>query len=255
MTVKWFDQRIVDEDAGLEREGLRAAPSCWRLARDRLGQADRAGQRLLDQVADRAGAALLVRVVVEFAARSKIVSSAWPSVVVKICASTMLPPAMVQAPAMIDSRRGWSGASTVISVTASKARVRDRGGERACRRASASRMKSAWAILRGRSTRSQIGRVVALEIGGALGLRPVGERLGELGLGGGDAAVAADLAVAAGQHRLGLVVERAQQLALPAVPDAGADRLDVGDGEDQEQLQPLEASARRRRNRGWSCGR
>ena len=49
----------------------------------------------------------------------RIVSSARPSVVVKICASTMLPPAAAQAPAITDSRRGWSCASTVISVTAS----------------------------------------------------------------------------------------------------------------------------------------
>jgi len=50
----------------------------------------------------------------------RMVSSARPSPVVKICASTMLAPAAAQAPVMIDRRRGWSGASTVISVTASK---------------------------------------------------------------------------------------------------------------------------------------
>ena len=53
----------------------------------------------------------------------RIVSSARPSAVVKICASTMLPPAAAQAPAITDSRRGWSCARTVISVTASKACV------------------------------------------------------------------------------------------------------------------------------------
>ena len=37
----------------------------------------------------------------------------------------------------------------------------------------------------------------------------------------------------------GLVIERAQELALPSVPGGGADRADVGDGEDQEQLQAL----------------
>ena len=85
-----------------------------------------------------------------------------------------------------------------------------------------------------------VGRIVALEIGVALARRPVGEAVGKLGLGGGDALVAADLAVAAGDHRLGLVVEGAQELALPAVPHAGADRLDVGDGEDGQHLQPLQ---------------
>ena len=52
-----------------------------------------------------------------------IVSSARPSVLVKICASTMLAPAAAHAPAITESSRGWSGAATVISVTASKPRV------------------------------------------------------------------------------------------------------------------------------------
>ena len=47
-------------------------------------------------------------------------SSAIPSVVVKICASTMLPPAAAQAPVMIASRRGWSGDRTVSSVDAAE---------------------------------------------------------------------------------------------------------------------------------------
>ena len=46
-----------------------------------------------------------------------MVSSASPSVVVKICASTMFAPAAAHAPAITDSSRGWSGASTVSSVT------------------------------------------------------------------------------------------------------------------------------------------
>ena len=40
-----------------------------------------------------------------------------------------------------------------------------------------------------------------------------------------DALGAVDLGEAAGEHRLGLVIERAQELRLPAVPHAGADRL------------------------------
>ncbi len=47
----------------------------------------------------------------------KIVSSASPSVVVKIWASTMLPPAAAQAPAIPVSNLGWSGATTVTAVT------------------------------------------------------------------------------------------------------------------------------------------
>ena len=43
--------------------------------------------------------------------------------------------------------------------------------------------------------------------------------------------------MAAGDHRLRLVVERAQQLALPAVPHARPHGADVHDGEDEKQLQ------------------
>ncbi len=35
------------------------------------------------------------------------------------------------------------------------------------------------------------------------------------------------------------VIELAQQRRLPAVPHLGPDRADVGDGQDQQQLQPL----------------
>ena len=45
--------------------------------------------------------------------------------------------------------------------------------------------------------------------------------------------------VAAHEHRLGLIIERAQKLPLPAVPHARPHRLDVGDGEDQQQLEPF----------------
>ncbi len=43
-------------------------------------------------------------------ARDRVmVSRTKPSAVVKICASTMLPPAAAQAPVRIASSRGWSG--------------------------------------------------------------------------------------------------------------------------------------------------
>ena len=70
-----------------------------------------------------------------------------------------------------------------------------------------------------------------------------------------DALGAVDLGEAAGQHRLGLVIERAQELRLPAVPDAGADRADVGGGEDGQKLHAAPATAPPRRNSRWSCGR
>jgi hypothetical protein len=52
-------------------------------------------------------------------------------------------------------------------------------------------------------------------------------------IGGGVAAAPAP------EHRLGGVVELAQQLALPAVPDPGPHGADVGDGDDQQQAQAL----------------
>ena len=47
--------------------------------------------------------------------------------------------------------------------------------------------------------------------------------------------------MAAAKQGLGLEIERAQELALPAVPDPRPHRADVGDGEQQQQLQPLRA--------------
>ena len=90
------------------------------------------------------------------------------------------------------------------------------------------------------SHRQQIVVVVQADIAGALGLRPVGQRLGKPLAGGGGPLGARHFGEAAGQKQLGLVVERAQQLALPAVPDAGPDAADVADGEHQQHLQPLD---------------
>jgi hypothetical protein len=83
-----------------------------------------------------------------------MVSNARPSVVVKICASTMLAPATAQAPAMIESSQGWSGASTVSSVTPRAAgnATEVASDFPAC---AAERRKRAWAIFCGRSTLSQ----------------------------------------------------------------------------------------------------
>ena len=77
-------------------------------------------------------------------------------------------------------------------------------------------------------------------VGVDLRRRPVRELRLELRLGGGDALRAVDLREAAGEHRLGLVVERAQQLRLPAVPHPGPDGADVGGGQHHQQLQPFE---------------
>jgi hypothetical protein len=86
-----------------------------------------------------------------------------------------------------------------------------------------------------------IGRIVALQIGLARLRGPVRQGLGQFGLGGGDALVVRQQAVTAGQQRLAFVIERAQQLALPAVEDIRPDGTDVGDGQDQQQLQPFQA--------------
>jgi hypothetical protein len=52
-------------------------------------------------------------------------------------------------------------------------------------------------------------------------------------------------AAAAAEHRLGGAIELAHQLALPAVPDARAHGADVGDGQHQQQAQPLRVSTMR----------
>ena len=62
----------------------------------------------------------------------------------------------------------------------------------------------------------------------------------ELGLRHGHALGAVDFGESAGEDRLGFVIERAEQLRLPAVPYAGADRLDIGSGENGEQLHALD---------------
>ena len=89
-----------------------------------------------------------------------------------------------------------------------------------------------------------IGRIKPLDIGVERALGQVLEfrrELGaEFGLRHGDALGAIDLGKAAGEHRLGLVIERAQQLRLPAVPHAGADGADIGGGENGQKLQPLQ---------------
>ena len=72
-------------------------------------------------------------------------------------------------------------------------------------------------------------------------LGPVGDGGAKRLLGPRRALARGQLCVPARNQRLGLVVERAQKLALPAVPDAGPHRADVGDGEHQEQLEALRA--------------
>jgi hypothetical protein len=56
-----------------------------------------------------------------------------------------------------------------------------------------------------------------------------------------DALLALNGAVAAAEHDLCLVIERAQQFAFPAVPDARTNGLDVADGQHQQKLQAFHA--------------
>ncbi len=80
---------------------------------------------------------------------------------------------------------------------------------------------------------------MAREIAVPGGFRPVAEMRGQGLLRLGDARLAVDRVIATLQHGLGFEIELAQQLRLPAVPDAGADGLDVDDGQDKEHFQPL----------------
>ena len=81
---------------------------------------------------------------------------------------------------------------------------------------------------------------MARGIGGELGLAHPRQPLAQRRLGASHALLALDRRIAARQHDLGLVIERAQQLALPAVPDARPHGLDVADGQDEQQLQAFE---------------
>ena len=71
--------------------------------------------------------------------------------------------------------------------------------------------------------------------------RPIGQVPPQLVLRARDAFAMANGRVTAGNDRLGLVVERAQQLPLPAVPRSGTDRTDIGNRQQQQQLQAFGA--------------
>ena len=158
--------------------------------------------------------------------------------VVKICASTILAPAAAQAPAMPLSSRGWSGATTVSAVTPRIAVGRHLRRQRA----HVGRHRVQEVGVRDLPLRldlEPVGGIVALGIGVELRVRPARQRAAQRLLGRLDPRLAVDRRMAAAEHDLGLPVERAQELALPAVPDARPDGADVGDGQDQQQLELL----------------
>jgi hypothetical protein len=86
-----------------------------------------------------------------------------------------------------------------------------------------------------------VGVVVARHVAVELSWRPVGHSGAEGGLRRGHPVAPRDGAVTARQHRLGLEIQGAQQLALPAVPDPRPDGADVGNGQDEQQLETLRA--------------
>ena len=115
-------QAVVDHDLGLDREC--AAPHVSHvLVRREFRRADFSPQGSFDVCGDATGRGAVRPRRCSKARETKIVSSASPSVVVKIWASTILPPAAAQAPAMPVSSLGWSGATTVTAVTPRKPSV------------------------------------------------------------------------------------------------------------------------------------
>ena len=140
---------------------------------------------------------------------------------------------------MIDSSQGWSVARIVSSVTprASSKPTLIASLWPAC---FAGADEARVADLARQLDLEPVGRIVPADIGVELGFRPFGEGGAEFRLRHRDALGAVDLREAAGQHRLGLVIQRAQQLRLPAVPHAGADAADVGGGQDRQQLHLLD---------------
>ena len=156
---------------------------------------------------------------------------------------------------MIDSSHGWSGANTVSSVTPRAASKPTLGGEPLAGGLGVAHEARVRDLVR-QVDLEPVGRIVARDIGVELGRRPVRRaRRGIRPAPSPTRCAAVDLGEAAGQHRLGLVIERAQQLRLPAVPDARADRADVGGGQDQSAASCARATAPRRRNSRSSCGR
>ena len=172
---------------------------------------------------------------------SRKVSSAKPSRVVEMCAPEMLAPEAAQAPANSASSRGWLGANSDSSVMAVKASVV---------KSLASFSPACSARAHELGVLDHLARVGPQPVVGIVPARrsarppPRGQSATaarKAAWARGDAVARGELRVAARHHRLGLVVEPAQQLALPAVPGAGPDGADVGHGQHQQQLQPLRA--------------
>ena len=92
-----------------------------------------------------------------------------------------------------------------------------------------------------------IGVAEPVRIGFEGRARQMGQGLLQLGPGDVDAPSRVVFGAARGQHALGLPIQGPQQLAFPIVPDAGADRADVADRQDEQQPQPLDRLHERRK--------
>ncbi len=82
-------------------------------------------------------------------------------------------------------------------------------------------------------------RFVALNETLNLGRRPAIQRLAQPRLRRIDPRLPRLARVAPGKQRLGVIIKRAQELAFPAVPDARPHRADIGDSEQEQELQPF----------------
>ncbi len=82
-----------------------------------------------------------------------------------------------------------------------------------------------------------IGGIVARGVGVELRIGPARQRAAQSLLRRLDPRLAVHGGMAAAEHDLGLPIERAQKLALPAVPDAWTHGADVGCGEGKQHLQ------------------
>ncbi len=80
---------------------------------------------------------------------------------------------------------------------------------------------------------------MALGVAVELGVGPSRQRSPQRFLRRLHAGLAVDGRMAAAEHDFGFPIEVSQELRLPAVPHAGADRANVGDGERQQHPEAL----------------
>ena len=167
-----------------------------------------------------------------------MVSSARPSVVVKIWASTMLPPGggagagdAGQEPRVVGRDHG-DRSHAMKGVGCDLRRQRTRIGRHRVEQFGVSRLPR-------RLHFQPVGRIVPLGVSVELRIGPAREQLADGLLSRLDAPLAVDRRMTAAKRDFGLPVERAQKLALPTVPDARSDGPNIGRREREQHLQAL----------------